>query len=102
MRICVRPAPIFAALWVMGLAGQPAQAEPLNRFRDCAVCPEMIKLPMGSFMMGAPDDEFRTIAHIGVNDEGRLVQLFATAEDPYIPRNEGPQGRQRQDCRIPG
>ena len=26
-------------------------------FKDCAVCPEMIALPAGSFMMGSPDDE---------------------------------------------
>ncbi|MDZ4086800.1 MAG: formylglycine-generating enzyme family protein [Tabrizicola sp.] len=79
---------------------QPTLVEPLNRFQDCPACPEMIELPTGSFLMGAPDDEFRTIAYIGVTDEGRLAQRFATAEDPYIPRNEGPQNRVTVDIRI--
>lgn len=30
------------------------QAEP---FRDCATCPEMIPLPAGAFLMGAPDSD---------------------------------------------
>lgn len=84
----------------MGLAIQPVLAEPLHGFRDCPVCPVMIELPMGGFLMGAPDDEFRTIAHIGVNDEGRLAQLFATPEEPYVPRDEGPQNRVAVDIRI--
>lgn len=84
----------------MGLAVEPALAEPLNSFRDCPVCPEMIELPMGSFVMGAPDSEFRTIAYIGENAEGRLAQLFATAEKPYVPRNEGPQNTVAVDIRI--
>jgi formylglycine-generating enzyme required for sulfatase activity len=96
----VGPDPVFAGLWSIGLAVHPALAEPLTSFRDCAVCPEMIELPMGSFAMGAPDEEFRTIAFIGVTEDGRLTQRFATAEDPYIPRNEGPQNRVTVDIRI--
>ena len=95
----VIPGPIFVVLWLMGLPCQPAQAEPLDSFRDCPVCPEMIELPTGSFMMGAPEDEFRTIAYVGVNDEGRLAQLFATAEDPYVPSIEGPQSIVAADLR---
>lgn len=98
--ICVGSGPIVAGLWSIGLMVQPTLAEPLNSFRDCAVCPEMIELPMGSFVMGAPEDEFRTIAYIGVNAEGHLAQMFATAETPYIPRNEGPQNRVAVDIRI--
>ncbi|MEP3676013.1 formylglycine-generating enzyme family protein [Sulfitobacter sp.] len=30
---------------------------PLETFRDCDACPEMIMLPLGSFMMGAPLEE---------------------------------------------
>jgi formylglycine-generating enzyme required for sulfatase activity len=55
------------------LAVSGAQAEPLDVFRDCDVCPEMIELPMGEFVMGAPEDEFRTIAYVGYNEEGRLA-----------------------------
>ena len=38
----------------------PLGAKPLDVFKDCDVCPEMIELPMGEFIMGAPDDEFRS------------------------------------------
>jgi len=27
-------------------------------FRDCAVCPEMVRLPAGRFLMGSPEQEF--------------------------------------------
>lgn len=91
---------MVSGLWLMGLAAPTARAEPRGSFQDCAVCPEMIELPMGSFVMGAPDDEFRTVAYIGVNDAGQLAQKFATAEAPYIPRNEGPQNRVAVDIRI--
>ncbi len=37
-------------------AGSGAQ-EAAATFKDCDVCPEMIALPAGSFMMGSPDDE---------------------------------------------
>ena len=60
----------------------------------------MIEPPTGSFMMGAPEDEFRTIACIAVNAEGQLAQMFATADAPCIPRNEGPQNRVAVDIRI--
>ncbi|WP_168199140.1 formylglycine-generating enzyme family protein [Pseudorhodobacter turbinis] len=32
---------------------------PLEQFRECDLCPEMITLPLGSFMMGAKDGESR-------------------------------------------
>lgn len=33
------------------------EIRPLEVFQDCPVCPEMIVLPLGSFMMGAPPEE---------------------------------------------
>lgn len=68
---------------------------PLERFRDCAKCPEMIVLPLGEFMMGAPDDEFRAIAYF----TGQGMQR-ATPENPFVPENEGPQHRVVVDIRI--
>jgi formylglycine-generating enzyme required for sulfatase activity/DNA-binding winged helix-turn-helix (wHTH) protein len=46
----------------IGGAGKPpesARAAPVPRptFRDCPVCPEMVELPAGEFMMGSPDHE---------------------------------------------
>ena len=60
------PGSVFAGLWLVELAVQPALAEPLQSFRDGPACPEMIKLPRGGFVLGAPEDEFRTIAHTSV------------------------------------
>lgn len=37
-------------------AGRAAMV-PGRRFRDCAVCPEMVVVPAGSFMMGSPEGE---------------------------------------------
>ena len=36
-------------------------AEPLKSFRDCDLCPEMIELPLGEFMMGTPKDAKNTL-----------------------------------------
>jgi formylglycine-generating enzyme required for sulfatase activity len=49
---------VFTALAVQ-VCALPLGAEPLDVFRDCDVCPEMIELPMGEFVMGAPEDELR-------------------------------------------
>lgn len=35
----------------------PARPEPAHAFRDCPDCPDMIAIPAGSFVMGAPDSE---------------------------------------------
>lgn len=32
--------------------------KPRDSFRECAVCPELVVLPAGSFMMGSPEDEW--------------------------------------------
>jgi formylglycine-generating enzyme required for sulfatase activity len=40
------------------LANEQASPAPAGRlFRDCADCPDMMRIPGGAFMMGAPDDE---------------------------------------------
>lgn len=49
---------------------------PLQRFRDCKRCPEMVVIPSGSFMMGSPPDE-----EARASDEGppRRVQVRSFA-----------------------
>lgn len=39
------------------LTGAGSGAQEAATFKDCDVCPEMIALPAGTFMMGSPDDE---------------------------------------------
>ena len=47
----------LAAAGVVTLSA-PAQAQlPGETFRDCEVCPQMVVIPAGSFMMGSPEDE---------------------------------------------
>ena len=73
-------------------------AEPLDTFRDCDVCPEMIELPMGSFVMGAPDDEFRR----GVVWNGQAF-VPPTPDFPDMDRideDEGPQHEVTVDMPI--
>jgi formylglycine-generating enzyme required for sulfatase activity len=63
----------------------PEQIAPLQVFRDCDVCPRMIELPLGEFMMGTP---------AGAQN---------TPDDPYaadIRGNEGPARRVTVDRRI--
>ena len=76
---------------------QPVSAKPLAQFRDCAACPEMIELPMGSFTMGAPDSEFRQNVWYDLATDS--FQL-ATKDHPWIPDNEGPQHRVTVDLPI--
>ena len=37
-----------------GEAGVPALGE---TFRDCPICPEMVVVPPGTFLMGSPEDQ---------------------------------------------
>jgi formylglycine-generating enzyme required for sulfatase activity len=39
------------------VATDPSKLDPLTTFQDCGVCPEMIVMPQGSFMMGAIEGE---------------------------------------------
>lgn len=42
-----------------------ADSKPGETFRDCADCPEMVVVPAGSFMMGAPADELGSFVEEG-------------------------------------
>lgn len=41
--------------------GRVEHLAPLNHFRDCDGCSEMVVLPSGKYMMGATDEEFRGV-----------------------------------------
>ena len=38
-------------------AGEERALVPLDHFKECDTCPEMVVIPVGSFVMGAPDSE---------------------------------------------
>src|ERR1044072_1084267 len=49
----------FAGILLMALCA-PALAQALKSaesFRDCELCPEMVAIPAGDFLMGSPDPE---------------------------------------------
>ncbi len=83
------------ALLFFWLTSFSVDAKPLDVFRDCAACPEMIELPMGEFMMGAPADEFRRnlVWRDGAHHR-------ATPEHPHVKTDEGPQHHVTVDIRI--
>ncbi|MEM0977459.1 MAG: formylglycine-generating enzyme family protein [Pseudomonadota bacterium] len=74
----------FVAIFL--LMGSNVGAEPFDRFQDCDVCPEMIELPLGSFMAGTPDDEF---VPGWILVDGNLA--LATPETPVNLSYEKPQ-----------
>jgi formylglycine-generating enzyme required for sulfatase activity len=76
------------ATLLLGLCPTQNYAEPLDVYRDCDVCPEMVELPLGEFMMGAPDDEFRH--NLALDSSGQVTT--ATSDNPALPeKGEGPQ-----------
>jgi formylglycine-generating enzyme required for sulfatase activity len=84
---------LVLAAWVaISVVATHAQAKPLEVFRDCDVCPEMIELPLGEFVMGAPKDEFRGFRTIWITPRA--------AEGSYILANEGPQNKVLVDIPI--
>lgn len=72
-----------------------AQPDPLETFQDCDDCPVMIELPMGEFMMGAPEGDIRRRAVWGV---GEWVPL--APGETYEKGDEGPQGQVTIDIPI--
>ena len=55
MKVWPAAASVCALLSVV--AAQPASADPGAGFKDCPVCPEMVVIPPGTFMMGSPATE---------------------------------------------
>jgi formylglycine-generating enzyme required for sulfatase activity len=70
---------------ITSVTADPASLPPLAEFKECDVCPEMIVLPLGSFIMGGPEGESRRAIHW---DAGNIRRV--TPEDPYIALTEGP------------
>jgi formylglycine-generating enzyme required for sulfatase activity len=86
---------VRVAVAMLILAVHPGFAEPLDVFRDCDVCPEMIELPLGEFVMGAPEDEFRRNV---VFCDGAFHPV--TPERPFVKEDEGPQHQVKIDIPI--
>ena len=51
--------------------------EPLQRFRDCPDCPEVLVIPPGSFDMGSPTDEVGRYSAEAPQHRVRIGKAFA-------------------------
>lgn len=85
---------LLLAMFTFTTGEAQAQALPPGQvFRDCAdICPEMVVLPSGSFMMGSPvgerDDNERPPRGVTERFELTFAEMYAVAEGD---ENEGPQ-----------
>jgi formylglycine-generating enzyme required for sulfatase activity len=75
---------IFAVLSVSFLADgtrlSASAEEPKHTFRECSVCPEMVVVPAGDFMMGAPADEKNHRKIEGPQHKVTIATAFAVAK----------------------
>lgn len=73
-----------------------AYTVPLEEFQDCGVCPVMIELPLGEFIMGQRPGEMTRKFHVS-----RYLELIPTTPDnPYTKDDEGPLHRVIVDMPI--
>lgn len=71
----VRTAAAFTLLWLTTAAAAKDQyvttdgrtIAPLEIFQNCAECPEMITLPTGSFVIGAPLEQSNFFICFGIH-----------------------------------
>ncbi len=92
---CNKPAEPYALwhTWFTGIHGlrtvaaAPAVAvsaaanlTPGNTFRDCDVCPEMVAIPAGSFMMGSPASEQGRSDDEGPQHQVNIARPFAAGK----------------------
>ena len=76
---CLFPAIAFA-FGLVTLALSAAAEEPrgaLSTFKDCDICPEMVVIPAGSFMMGSPADEAMRAKNEGPQHQVNFAKPFA-------------------------
>jgi len=59
-------------------------------FRDCDVCPQMVVVPPGSFMMGSPDSEEGRVSDEGPRHRVTSGYAFAVAFTQCLSRNGTP------------
>lgn len=59
--------------------GQEGQQKTGRSFRDCAVCPTMVVVPSGSFVMGSPPDEQNRFDNEGPQHEVTIPKQFAVS-----------------------
>ena len=76
-RIELPPAPGAEAEESRAVPAEQEPRPPGSRFADCAVCPQMVVVPAGSFLMGSPRSEPGREADEGPRHRVRLPRAFA-------------------------
>lgn len=66
-----------AAMTTPPVAPAPVAPGAGTAFRDCTECPEMLMMPVGSFVMGSPFNESRREADEGPQRTVKIAQRFA-------------------------
>ena len=72
---------IVASVLAAGNASSDEEAlGPGDTFRDCEKCPEMVVIPAGRFVMGAPDSDTERQANEGPQHEVTIPAAFAVGK----------------------
>ncbi len=78
--VCAATGLIVGAMMYGGPAVAQESLAPGDVFRDCDVCPEMVVIPPGSFMMGSPVDEDGRRDNEGPQHLVTIAQPFAVSK----------------------
>ena len=58
---------------------QRRERQPGARLRDCETCPQLVVVPLGSFMMGSPDSEWGRFNNEGPQRRVTIAEPFAVS-----------------------
>jgi formylglycine-generating enzyme required for sulfatase activity len=64
----------------VGLHPQPQRFRPVQEFKDCPECPELVVVPAGSFTMGSPAGEADRAANEGPQRRVTIARAFAVGK----------------------
>jgi formylglycine-generating enzyme required for sulfatase activity len=56
---------------------QERALKPMDAFKECGICPQMVVIPAGSFIMGSPKSEVGRIGNEGPQHEVTIAHQFA-------------------------
>ena len=66
-----------------------SDARAAETFRDCEVCPEMVVIPPGEFVMGSPESETGRYDNEGPQHTVRIERAFALGKHEVTPWPSG-------------
>ena len=72
--------PLVMAAGEVSASAPPAATKPGGEFKDCPVCPPMIVVPAGKFVMGSPPDESGRVDNEAPQHTVTIAQPFAVGK----------------------